>query len=97
MKNNPNSKTGCLTIQVEAFLDEGETEYYFVATCPELNINITCDTQQEAVDDMKEMITATIALMSDEALEKYKIRRSALVNITILPPANVNKPQYDLA
>lgn len=97
MHNPKNTPTGCITIQVEPYRDEGETEYYFVATCPELNLNITCDDQHEAIQDMKDMITATIALMSDEVLAKYRVRRKALVNIVTLPPANVNIQQPEFA
>jgi predicted RNase H-like HicB family nuclease len=70
----------CFTIEIKKYYDDGE---HFVAFCPELNLSVTCDTENEAIIDMKQVVTETLADMSDESLKIYDMDRVAIFHFTV--------------
>ena len=68
------------TIKVEKHYDDG---IYWMALCPEFNFSIACDSENEAITDMKDLVKETLEDMSDSTLAKYDMDRNAFFNITV--------------
>lgn len=70
----PSLETKAFTIELQLWKDGVENDFYYIAVCPELNLNITTDTQLEAVEDMKEVVRDVIENLTEEQLLGYGIK-----------------------
>ena len=70
----PSLETTPFTIYIQLWKDQGETDFYYVGVCPQLNLNITADSQEEAVEDMKVVIRDIVANKTEQELLGYGIK-----------------------
>ena len=77
----PSLETAPFTIYIQLWKDEGEEDFYYIAICPELNLNITADSEKEAVEDMKEIVKDIISNKSEQELLGYGIKMMDNVDI----------------